>query len=266
MKRLKSLLVLVLAVCVAGCAVKLGGRTVAETFDQPKVVDLIEAAMRGHANEVQRLAGAGADVNAIGHDGSTPLIWAMYANNLEGMEALLRAGADPNQASFGGVSALAWAAGSNKPRQLELLLRYGGNPNANDTGKIVDRPLSRAAAQGRMKNVQMLVAAGADVNAHDDHGNSAADQASAMGNFDIVAYFLEHGYSAELQSLASGVEIRAVPPDSDQQRWKDKVIVMLKQRGVKFPAFVPCYPPGDPRRKEENCKPLNKTDLKKGSA
>lgn len=132
---------------------------------------------------------------------------------------------------------------------------YGGNPNADDTGKIDDRPLSNAARQGRLENVKLLVAAGADVNAHDEWGNSAPNFAIAVtGAFDVVAYMLEHGYTHDLQRLAAGVEIRQIRSDSEQLPWKQKVIDMLKELGVTFPAFIPCYPPLDSRRNEEDCR------------
>jgi uncharacterized protein len=245
----------VLAAMLAACAtVRMGGKTVFEVFDDPKAVELTLAAMRGDSEEVARLARAGAPVNLTGEGQCTPLIWAQYVNNLAGMGALLKAGADPNQKTVAGVSALTWAAGSDKPKQLALLLQYGGNPNADDTGKIEDRPLVRAAYHSRFENVRTLLAAGADVNVHDKYAESAPKKSVSMGDFETVAYFLDHGYTYDLQSLARSVEIRVVPRDSDRQRWKDTVIEMLKARGVRFPAYIPCYPPGDPRRNEENCR------------
>lgn len=240
----------------SACAdVRIGGKTVAESFSDSRVAELTKAAMRGDADAVARMVKGGTLVNAEGRDHATPLIWAMYVNNLAGMEALLKAGADPNQKSLGGVSAFTWAAGGDKPKQFELLLRYGGNPNANDTGKIEDRPLSRAAAQGRLENVKLLVAAGADVNAHDERNENAAVLAiSVTGNYEIAAYLLKQGFKNDLTKLARTAEIRQIPVDSDMRPWREEVIATLKERGVQFPAFVPCYPPGDPRRKEKNCK------------
>jgi len=60
-----------------------------------------------------------------------------------------------------------------------------------------------------------------------------------LAEFELVAYLLEQGLTYNLQDLAKDVEIRRVPANSDAQRSKDKVIEMLKARGVRFPAFVP---------------------------
>lgn len=240
----------------AACAeLRLGNHTPSEAFSDPRVVVLTKAAIKGDRERVAQLAREGVPLNVVGAEDATPLMWALYANNLVGMEALLQAGADPNQRAVKGWSPLTWAAGGDKPEMLALLLRYGGNPNSDDTGKIDDRPLSVAARQGRLENVKLLVGAGSDVNAHDDYGHSAPNYAITItGNYEIAAYLLEHGYTHDLQALAATVEIRHVSPDSDRRRWKDKVIEMLKARGVTFPAFIPCRPPGDPRRNEEDCK------------
>lgn len=47
-------------------------------------------------------------------------------------------------------------------------------------------------------------------------------------------YFLEKGYSHNLQHLASAVE--TTPASSDMQPHKEKVIDYLKAKGVGFPA------------------------------
>ncbi|MBO3273849.1 ankyrin repeat domain-containing protein [Pseudomonas schmalbachii] len=235
-------------------AMQIGGQALDDEFSDPNLVELIEAAMVGKIEKVAGLVAQGVNVNAIGDKGTTPLLWVQHANNLAGMEALLKAGANPNQKTVGGVSPLVWAAGGDNPEQLSLLLSHGGNPNSNDTGKIEDRPLSRAAAQGRLSNVKILVSAGADVNAHDSYElNAAALAFMVTGNFEITAYLLDNGYDYNLQHLARAVEIRQVT-ETDKKYWKNIVIEMLKKRGVTFPVYTPCYPPGDERRIEGNCK------------
>jgi len=64
---------------------------------------------------------------------------------------------------------------------------------------------------------------GADVNAHDKFGASAPNTASDLGRFDIVARFLDKGFSYNLEKLAKAVQSRPVPPNSDAQGWKDLV-------------------------------------------
>ncbi|MCM2461798.1 ankyrin repeat domain-containing protein [Pseudomonas sp. CG7] len=230
---------------LAQASLRLGGNAMSQVFEDAEVVALIDAAMEGRAGDVNRLAAQGVNVDTVGSDGTTPLIWALNARNVKGVEALLKAGANPNLMSekLRGLSPMALLAGGNSLELLELVLRYGGD--AKGTGlKRSMKPLDRAAREGRLQNVRLIVGAGADVNDHDEYGKSAAIAAAALSNFEVVAWLLEHGYTYDLRDLAMSVEIRQVPPDSEAQRWKNTVIDMLKMRGVKFPAFVKKQPEG----------------------
>lgn len=214
-------------------AVTLGGMSVRNSFADEKVGALVEAAVDGKATKVAELARGGVDVNAIGTRGVTPLLWALKAKNAAGFEALLKASADPNRVSpeFG-YSAMWVVSGGDDPQFLRIALRYGGNPNHPENGRISETPLFLAAAEGRMENVKLLLDAGADINAHDRFDATVANKATAMGKFQVVAYLLERGFNYDLLGLAKRVGIRHVPADSEAQRWKNKVIEMLKVRGV----------------------------------
>lgn len=77
------------------------------------------------------LLGAGADVNALSSNGSTPLHWAAGAGNLGAVLALLDAGADPSRRTYtwgrqvfgrgSGQTPLHWAAESNQLPVIEAL-------------------------------------------------------------------------------------------------------------------------------------------------
>jgi len=224
-------------------SLRLGGNTVSQVYEDAKVIALINAATDGRTNDVARLASQGANVDGVGSDGTTPLMWALNARNANGVEALLKAGANPNLATekFHGLSPMALVSGGDSLELLELILRYGGDAKGAGLGRRM-KPLDRAAGQGRLQNVKLIVSAGADVNEHDEYGESAAIAAAARARFEVVAWLLEHNYSYDLNELAKSVEIRHVPPDSEAQRWKNTVIDMLKARGVKFPAFIKKVP------------------------
>lgn len=226
---------------VGAIETRIGGMPVRQAFPDERVAKLVEATVRGDYAEADKQLKAGADVNYIGTDGLSPLLWVIYeghrAHNYRGTQYLLKAGANPNYRDAKQKrSAMYYAAGGDSPELLELLLKHKGDPNL--LGAFNEPLLHAAVGEQRKENIELLLKYGADINILRD-GRTAADHAVALGQFDLVALFLEKGLSYDLQGLAKGVESRHVPPNSDAQRWKDKVIALLKERGVKFPAFVP---------------------------
>ncbi len=114
--------------------------------DAPALVDLLIA--------------AGADVNAVAALDSEhrPLTYAARRGYLAVIEKLLAAGADINAASSADVTALSCATGDKKPAHeavVEYLLGAGAKPNY--------QALVGAARNGTPAMIEMLVAAGADV-------------------------------------------------------------------------------------------------------
>ena len=66
------------------------------------------------------------------------------------------------------------------------------------------------------------------------YGNeNVAATAVALGDFELAAYLLQRGLALTWRS--AGRARQTVPPDSEVQRWKDKVISMLRARGIKYP-------------------------------
>lgn len=226
------------AVIASACAGmdKLGQYTIHDTYQDSRVVELVKAASVGNTHKVEKLAAGGVDVNAVGRGGATPLIWALHSKNYEGVEALLKVGANPNlyvpEFDFPAINLV---SGGDEPKMLELLLKYGGDANNIGNGKILQRPLSLAAKQGRLINVKVLLAAGAELNAHDQFNESAATATLGPAHFEVLAYLLEQGYNYDLDRLARGVLNRNLPEGSKAASWKLKVIKMLKARGAKIP-------------------------------
>jgi uncharacterized protein len=224
---------------------RIGGMTLSQAFPDAHVVKLIEAVTRGNYAEADKQIKAGADVNYIGTEGISPLLWTIFVwheetHELKGVEYLLKACADPNyRDAKDHNSAMYFAAGTDTPTLLELLLKYKGDPNL--LGPFNEPLLHVAVGQRRKENIELLLKYGANINVRRD-GSTAAQESARLGRFDLVALFLEKGLDYDLQGLGVSVEASLVAPSSEQQHWKDKVIVMLKERGVKFPAFIPNPP------------------------
>lgn len=219
---------------MSGCdAARHGGRSAESVFTDPKVVALIHATESGRRDRMADLVHQGVNVNSTGKDGLTPLIWVMRSHDKEGVKLILEFGADPNQKIANGDSPIWQAAEYDDSEMLELLLQHHGNPNIMDYRETT--ALEIAVDNILPKNVDLLIKYGANLNYADDRGDSAALHAVDTGHFELVAHLLDKGYSYDLQALALGVQIRHVPPDSEAQRWKDRVIEMLKARGATYP-------------------------------
>jgi ankyrin repeat protein len=191
----------------------------------------VRAAEQGNAKEMAALIHEGVDVDYEGQDKITPLIWVMANHDYAGVEALLELGANPNQKGMYGNSPMWLAAARRDPRMLKLVLKYGGDPNITGAGKRT--ALEAAVNQFDVDSIDLLVKHGADINYANGVGQSAATWAVALGRFEIVRHLLDLGYVHDLQNLAAWVQARDV--DAAEQPNKDRVIAMLRARGVQYP-------------------------------
>lgn len=232
------------------------GRSIDSAYQNPRAVALVKAAASGDTEEIAVLAREPGLVNWLEDGAVPPLLWAICADNVGGFEALLKAGANPNLGGNGhgrgdgkghgrkaygsivreGWSAMLMAAGVGRPDFLQLAIRHGGDLNAAKGEFDPDRPLLMAAYYGLFENVKILIAAGADINNHDPKTSAPEYALGVGGRFDIAVWFLEQGFSYDLQSLARNAEVCHVPLKGEQQRWKEKLISMLREKGAVFPA------------------------------
>lgn len=136
-----------------------GQRAVAQTLiDHGADVDVFAAAALNKADRLAiLLKGDGGLVNSHSHDGWTPLALAAHFGSRESAKLLLAAGADH------------------------------GIRSQNPTGNT---PLHAAVAGKRHEIVELLVEAGADVNAQDADGWTPLNLAAHEGVADTVSYLL----------------------------------------------------------------------------
>jgi len=92
-------------------------------------------------------------------DGTTPLHWAVRANDLDAAQHLIHAGANPDAANRYGVTPLSLAAEDASAPMIQMLLQAGAHP----TNFI----LMTAARTGNAEVLRMLIARGADANARE---------------------------------------------------------------------------------------------------
>jgi hypothetical protein len=140
----------------------------------------LAAAVGGdHTAVALALLGHGADPNGADKEKMPPLSWAAIRSgwvkhrNVKLAEALLAAGADVNGRDKNGYTALHWAANRGSAALVRVLLDGGADVNAKTTEKHNAGRTPLMLAAG-VEVVRLLLAAGADVTTADENGETAA--------------------------------------------------------------------------------------------
>jgi uncharacterized protein len=174
---------------------------------------LVDATMRADSTAALALIAAGADVNAVDGDGSTPLHWAAHHGDLELTKALLAKGASVRAATrIGAMTPLFLAARNGHAPVVSALLSAGASAvEANSNGTTV---LMVAAASGSAEAVTELIARGAAVNAVDTtNGQTALMFAAARNSTAAITALLAQGANPNV--LTNVVRLARVRVDAN---------------------------------------------------
>ncbi|CAN6181811.1 unnamed protein product [Urochloa humidicola] len=141
------------------------------------------------------LLGHGADPNKTCSNGSTPLHMAASLDTCEGADLLLSKGAyvDP---VWEQKTPLFLACQCGNDRMMELLLRHQADPNSAVLSAHTYTPLKAATYVHSLKGVELLIKAGADVNA--GHPLTALMLATLAGYTDCIKCLLKAGADANI--------------------------------------------------------------------
>src|SRR5688572_20460408 len=165
----------------------------------------------GSAAIVERLLKAGVSANATGPLGETALHTCAHAGNTAGARVLIAAGAsvDPGD-NWRGQTPLMWAAAEGHAETMQLLIERGADVNARSTIIEWERqrtdeprdkwlppggwtPLLLAARENCVKCVDVLAAAGADLNVVDPERHTSLVIALTNGHFDVAGRLIDLG-------------------------------------------------------------------------
>ena len=210
-----------------GCATdttSVSGRTAIDIFHDPQVVALIDAVVDGNVAKAKGLMAAGANINASGDAGVTPLIWMIYAHNDRAIKLLLDLGANPNQAWDQGEAPVYMAASGGNLKLLKLLLDHGGDP---DSPAHSNSAMMIAMIQLHLDCAELLLQRGADINYHHEFSSAIAGP-MIVGRFEWVIWLLDHGYTYDLARARRGVSNTV--PTAEEAPWKAKALERLDQR------------------------------------
>lgn len=174
---------------------------------------LRRAAITGNVETLRQLVDSGVPVDTVDPNGWTALMLAAKYGNAETVHYLVKSGAEVNRRNKLNGTALHSAAQRGHAEVVRFLLNEGANVNERyDNGAT---PLITAAAH--LEVLQVLVAAGADLNMADNWGNTALFYATMLRTTKCALFLLDKG---------AIIRLRRNPPTPDKQN----PITWAKQR------------------------------------
>lgn len=168
-------------------------------------IELLEAAHQGYDQQIRKLVGEGAEINARDADSMTPLIRASLQGFSDTVSLLLSLGADPNAHDVYGVTALMQASWAGHSAIVDMLIAYGADVDAKSTDESRNlrkkgvTALMGAAIGGNVETAQRLVEGGARFNQQDDEGFTALMYATRNGFPKVVRLLVAKGANIELK-------------------------------------------------------------------
>ena len=191
----RLILSLVVSLLVAVASSDAGVAAAAEVAD----AGLIGAIRVVDEAGVRAALARGADVAVPDPDGTTPLHWAVHADDATIVGLLIEAGAGADAANRYGVRPLSLACTNGNAAIVEMLLDAGAD--ANTTLAEGETVLMTAARAGALDVVRILLARGADVNAAEAwRGQTALMWAAAEGHAQLIPTMLSYGADVSARS------------------------------------------------------------------
>ena len=129
------------------------------------------AVLEGDVEGLERLIAVGVELDALGHDGTTPLMLAVksclgksYHQGVMVVKSLLARGANANARSDSGATALLYAVSHQRSQLVEILIKAGADVNAvsNAGWSILDYEQEYGDPDGEI--TELLLKAGAESN------------------------------------------------------------------------------------------------------
>ncbi|XP_063985530.1 transient receptor potential channel pyrexia-like [Diachasmimorpha longicaudata] len=156
-----------------------------------KMTPMHYAAEKNHVRILELLIKNNGDVNK-GYPKNTPLCCAVKNNSYDCVELLLESGASPNITEVFTETPIHIAASLGSVRNVQLLLKHGANVQLRH-GSEKSTPLHLAAEIGSWECCKLLLQAGAPINAQNTRNKTAMHLAATAQSAETVKVLLEFG-------------------------------------------------------------------------
>ncbi|XP_061119227.1 ankyrin-1-like isoform X1 [Conger conger] len=135
----------------------------------------------------------GANPNAAGKNGLTPLHVAVHHNNLDLVKLLVNKGSSPHSTATNGYTPLHIASKQNQLEVASSLLQHGASANTESLQGVT--PLHLASQEGRADMVSLLISKQANVNLGNKNGLTPLHLVAQEGHVGIADNLVKQGAS-----------------------------------------------------------------------
>ncbi|CAG0905442.1 unnamed protein product, partial [Cyprideis torosa] len=183
----------------------------------------------GHRAVVLLLLGRGAEVDCRDEAGRTPLLWACIMGHVSVARDLAAHGADVNAKDRGGWTPLIWASGGGHVETVEFLVREAKADLEGKENISGLTALAHAAREGHTHVMEILLAAGAEVDARGSDGGTPLQVACIKGSLEGAMLLIDHGAD---WTLADDSEVKdpglsgSTEEEGDEQPWEKEFKAM----------------------------------------
>lgn len=227
-------------------------------FDNPDVINLCAAIEANDVGKIRSLIKAGANVNAIGRGGMTPLMWAFPDGKVERFKLLLEAGADPNvyltsdldvPKFFEAGDTITHMVCRSRFEAFDHVFKNGGDPNLPSkkrrrAGMTPIFSVLKSGGSDVKRKVKVLLDLGVDINQQEPpgtkEGTAVMVAAGMFAQYDVALFLLENGadptlyqndYLYKLTHLIA-ISDKTISMASPQQKADyEKLVAWLKDHG-----------------------------------
>ena len=205
---------------------------------QPAAAPLFHAAFYGFNEIVEHLAlNYPQYVNAISGGAGTALHSASAAGHVEVVRSLLKCGADVDARGVVGLSPLQLASSRGYPDVVQCLLDHGADVKFQDDDRMTS--LSHAACAGHLEVIRMLLEHNADIHTPDKDGLAPLHSAVSgrysnlkSNNPQVVRFLLDHGANPDARDNKHQTPLHLVLSSSLTLSLRLEIARILLARGA----------------------------------